>query len=59
MPRPVHFGWVMCMAMYMFIGAVCSSGMAELAAWELFFGVAWTFPLSFAESIFRNLNYDD
>jgi len=47
------------MAMYTFIGAVCSSGMAELAAWELFFGVAWTFPLSFAESIFRNLNYDD
>jgi len=56
MPRPVHFGWVLCMVMYTFIGAVCSSGMAEFAAWDLFFGVAWTFPLSLADRIFRDLS---
>jgi hypothetical protein len=54
MPWPVHFGWVMCMVMYTFTGVMCSGSAAELAGWEVFFGVAWTFPLSLAERILRD-----
>lgn len=53
MPWTIHFSWVMCMAMYSFIGFVADPHPVLFTAWEVIFGLAWAAALSLVARVFR------